>query len=467
MTSAIWWIRRDVRLHDQQALRAALDGHQSILPVFIQDPALMRSPYFSDRRWRFLLAGLRELDSELKKRGSRLFFFKGSPLQILSGLIADGFARHIFAEEDVTPFSKKRDRRIQSSLPATFTSGLSLMPFQSVTTRSGGTYHVYTPFRNALLAHPMLHGMQPLPTPDLIPLPGRQPESLPIPDAPTGDLRPFQPGETAGLERLEAFTSGSAPPIYGYAEGRNGLFQPGTAHLSPYFRFGMLSIRSAFQAASDAIHRSQAADERKAAQTWQDQLIWREFFINILDQYPHARTQSFRPQYRSMPWINAPKDFEAWKEGQTGYPIVDAAMRQLRDEGWIPNRARLVVASFLVKHLLIDWRWGEKWFMQQLLDGDPAQNNGGWQWSAGTGTDAAPYFRIFNPILQSKRYDSNGEYIRKYVPELAALDPGTIHEPWKKPEEERNGYPNPIIEHSFARERALATYAKVREDSTS
>lgn len=467
MKSAIWWIRRDVRLHDQQALRSALDGHTTVLPVFIQDPALMGSPYFSDRRWQFLLAGLRELDSELKKRGSRLFFFQGSPLQILSNLISDGYASHIFAEEDITPFAKMRDRTIKSSLPATFTSGLSLMPFQSVTTRSGGAYHVYTPFRNALLGHPLLHGMGPLATPEAIPLPDRQPESLSIPDAPVGKFGHFKSGEIAGLEQLEAFTSGAVPPIYGYAEGRNGLFQPGTSHLSPYFRFGMLSVRSAFQAASNAISRAETTAEREAAQTWQDQLIWREFFIHILDRYPDARKESFRPAYRSIPWINARKDFEAWKEGRTGYPIVDAAMRQLREEGWIPNRARMVVASFLVKHLLIDWRWGEKWFMQQLLDGDPAQNNGGWQWSAGTGTDAAPYFRIFNPTLQSKRYDADGRYIRQYVPELSALDSGAIHEPWKRPAGECGGYPDPIVEHRFARERALAAFAKVRKQSTS
>jgi len=465
MTTAIWWIRRDIRIHDQQALTGALGAADSVLPVFIKDPALAASPYTGERRWRFLLAGLHALDHELRQRGSRLLYFEGSPLAVLSRLIKAGFADHIFAEEDVTPFARQRDSLIEASLPVTFTGGLSLMPLQSVTTKNGGAYHVYTPFRNALIAHPLLQGALPLPTPARIPLPMDKalPESEALPAVDANSAAHFPAGEQPALARLQSFSEGTDATIFRYAEGRNGLHQPGSAHLSPYFRFGMLSIRTAYQQAERAMNHAVEKDARKSVRTWRNQLIWREFFINILDRHPYARTQSFRPEYRSLAWINNPDDFEAWKAGRTGYPVVDAAMRQLHQEGWIPNRARLIVASFLVKHLLIDWRWGEKWFMQQLLDGDPAQNNGGWQWSAGTGTDAAPYFRIFNPILQSKRYDPEGNYLRSYVPELDALDADRIHEPWKLSEGERNGYPQPIVEHGFARERALATFSKARQ----
>ena len=198
---------------------------------------------------------------------------------------------------------------------------------------------------------------------------------------------------------------------------------------------------------------------RKSAQTWLNELIWREFYIHILYHFPHVREGSFRVQYDQIQWRNDLDEFSAWKNGLTGYPVVDAAMRQLTATGWMHNRARMIVASFLVKDLLIDWRWGERWFMQNLLDGDMAANNGGWQWTSGTGTDAAPYFRIFNPVLQSKKFDPNGAYIRKWVPELVHLDSISIHAPWEK-KIEVPGYPAPIVDHKYARERVLAAYQR-------
>jgi deoxyribodipyrimidine photo-lyase len=282
---------------------------------------------------------------------------------------------------------------------------------------------------------------------------------------------PFPPGETEAQRRLKAFVDGDDPPIYRYAEARDRLDADGTSRLSPYLHLGMVSARQAMVAAFDAIVAAPEAKARKGAETWLDEFIWREFYVHILYHFPHVLQQSFRANLRAIPWENAKEAFAAWCEGRTGYPVVDAAMRQLVKIGWMHNRARMIVASFLVKDLLIDWRWGERHFMQQLMDGDSASNNGGWQWTAGTGTDAAPYFRIFNPTLQGKKHDPQGAYVRNWVPELAHVSDKFISEPWKMPldVQQKAGciigkdYPAPIVDHSWARERALAAYAQARK----
>jgi deoxyribodipyrimidine photo-lyase len=246
-----------------------------------------------------------------------------------------------------------------------------------------------------------------------------------------------------------------------------------TSKLSPYLRFGMLSARHAVVSALAAIEAARDAQARKGAETWLNELIWREFYMTILYHFPGVVEQSFRPNLRDVVWANDIDDFAAWCEGRTGYPVVDAAIRQLVHTGWMHNRARMIVASFLVKDLLIDWRWGERFFMQHLVDGDPAANSGGWQWTAGTGTDAAPYFRIFNPVLQGKKHDPSGRYVRRWVPELDGV-PVTrkfIHEPWKMPLDVQRDvgcviaqdYPAPLVEHAWARERTLAAYAQAKE----
>jgi deoxyribodipyrimidine photo-lyase len=327
----------------------------------------------------------------------------------------------------------------------------------------GEPYSVYTPFSRAWKSHPIPIRADILPAPHHIPTP-ESPDSGAIPTGPAlPQSMPFEPGEEVAQDRLNAFTRGVNPPIARYHKLRDRVDLSGTSGLSPYLRFGMISARGAVVAAYEAIQAASNEEARQGAEKWLDELIWREFYIHVLYHFPHVRARSFRAVYDNIRWENDERDFQAWCEGRTGYPLVDAAMRQLAQTGWMHNRARMIVASFLVKDLLIDWRWGERWFMQHLVDGDPAANNGGWQWAAGTGTDAAPYFRVFNPTSQARKHDPGGAYIRRWVPELRDVPESSIHTPWKAPASLRHGYPDPIIDHGWARQRALDVYKSARE----
>ncbi|MBL8055806.1 MAG: deoxyribodipyrimidine photo-lyase [Anaerolineales bacterium] len=460
LPTSLWWIRRDLRLTDNPALQAAL-RHGAVVPVFILDPAASGSRYHAraQRRQAFLYASLRSLDAELRARGSRLVVRTGRPAEVLAQLAAETQANGLFAEEDHSPYARRRDAAVQGVLPLTLTGGLTVHHPANVQKAAGGPYTVFTPFSKAW------HALR-RPTPaDLEPAPARLPavspalasEPLPAGEAPAD----FPAGEAEARRRLERFLAG---PIHAYAEGRNQLAEAGTSSLSPYFRFGLLSARTAAVAALEAAGR--APQPANGAGTWLTELIWREFYIAVLYHFPHVLQTAFNPNLRAIAWRTAPEDFAAWQAGRTGYPVVDAAMRQLAQTGWMHNRARMIAASFLVKDLLIDWRLGEQWFMEQLVDGDPAANNGGWQWTAGTGTDAAPYFRIFNPVLQSQKFDPAGRYLRRFVPELAAVPDEYLHAPWKMPPliQHQVGcvigrdYPTPIVDRAAVKARTLAAY---------
>ena len=468
MRTAIWWIRRDLRLTDNHALSAALIDSESIIPVFILDPRILKSKNNSNTRNTFLFAGLHKLDIDLQSIGSRLYVLSGDPIDVLPNLFSSIGASNIYAEEDFTPYARKRDHLIESKLPLQRMGGQTIFPPGSILKSDGTAYTIYTPFKRSWLSKlqdnlPTLH---PKPTQIKTPEIGQIIQETPVPQLELS--LPFQAGESEAIERLRDFTRGDYPHIYNYDAQRNLLDTEGTSQLSPYIRFGMLSAGQVVQAAIQALNTAPDSDAQKGAEAWLTELIWREFYIHILFHFPIILKQNFRRiQIR---WENNPRQFKAWCDGQTGYPIVDAAMRQLISMGWMHNRVRMIVASFLTKDLLIDWKWGESWFIKNLIDGDLAANNGGWQWTAGTGTDAAPYFRIFNPVLQSKKYDPHGLFIRRWIPELATVPSKYVHEPWKMPDQVQKvsqcvigkSYPKPIIDHAFARSRALDVFYQAK-----
>ncbi|HXJ33227.1 MAG TPA: deoxyribodipyrimidine photo-lyase [Candidatus Eisenbacteria bacterium] len=458
----IWWIRRDLRLADNQALAAALRGG-GVIPVFVLDPALAAARQHRDagRRRSFLLAGLRALDAELRARGSRLVVRTGPPAEVLAALVAASRAGAVVAEADVSPYARRRDAAVGRRVALEMVGAPGIRHPADVVKDDGTPYTVFTPFRKAWLARPLPSRRDLVAAPDRLPAVPAALASEPIPagEAPSA----FPAGETEARRRLDAFARGRSAPIDRYAAERDRVDRDGTSALSPYLRFGMVSARDAAVA---ALGRDGGA--RSGADVWLSELLWREFYLAILFHFPSVLREAFNPGLRDVPWRRAPGDLGAWQEGRTGYPIVDAAMRQLAATGWMHNRARMIVASFLTKDLLVDWRHGEAWFMRMLVDGDPAANNGGWQWTAGVGTDAAPYFRIFNPVLQARKFDPDGAYVRRWVPEVARVRGSLVHEPWALAPLEQQAagcrvgrdYPAPIVDHHAARDRALAAYRR-------
>ena len=453
----IWWIRRDLRLSDNAALKTALSAGTGVLPVFILDEGLLAKP--AEKRHAFLFAGLRALAADLHQLGSKLILRRGEPVHELCRLAEDCGAEGVFAELDIYPYALKRDAAVADRLNLHLVHGLSVHPVTAITRSDGMPFSVFTPYSRAWNALPFNEHLLPAPSamPPVPELPSAELPDLPVPDY-------FPAGEREAHRRLDAFLDG---PIFSYTAGRDRLDQDGTSTLSPYLRFGMLSVRQTAAAARQAAGLAADVQSRVGCETWLNEIIWREFYQSILYHFPHVLKESFRNSMRAIPWRNAPQDLLAWQVGLTGYPVVDAGMRQLAATGWMHNRARMITASFLVKHLLINWQEGERWFMRSLVDGDPAANNGGWQWIAGTGTDAAPYFRIFNPILQGKKFDPQGAYVRHWLPELANIPAKYIHAPWEMSADEQRSYevligqdyPAPIVDHHFARRRALEAYS--------
>ena len=457
--TAIVWYRRDLRVHDHPALRSALDRHEFVVPVFCLDDGLLHGRHRSGPRTQFLLDCLRDLDGSLSERGGGLVIRHGPPERELATLATEIGADELHVSADVSPFARRRGRHVSAALGADLHThpGVSVVDdVGGLRTQKGTPYTVFSPFHRAWEGEPrrdLLDAPSALP-----PLPpglakGRIP-SLGALGLEQELLAPPRGGEAEGRRRLEAFLAHDAAD---YAANRDGLATDRSSRLSPYLHFGCVSPREA----EARLRRGEGPD------AFRRQLGWRDFHHHVLLHFPRNSRSEFQERYRRIKWSHATRRFEAWCEGRTGYPLVDAGMRQLRREGWMHNRARLVVGSFLTKDLGIDWRWGERFFMRLLVDGDEANNNGNWQWIASVGTDPQPAFRrIYNPARQMEAHDPHGLYVRRYVPELVEVPDEYLREPWTMPANEQvqagcvigRDYPEPIVDHAEARRQALERY---------
>jgi len=455
------WFRRDLRDVDNAALAAALASGAPVFCTFVFDTAILDAlPLRADRRLAFIHGALLELDAALRERGGGLIVRHGDARDEIPRLAAELGVAVVHAGRDYEPFARVRDAAVAEALSA---DGRSLelvrehvlLDGDEVLTQAGRPYTVFTPYKNAWLRR--LHELGVSVHASGEGVLAKPPVASGVPSlADIGfdavDLAGIgvRPGMSGAAERLADFR-GRMPR---YREQRDFPAVKGVSYLSPHLRFGTVSIRQLLREAL------QAGGE--GGMTWLSELAWRDFYFMILDRFPHVASSSFRPEYDAIIWDAWPQGLAAWRAGQTGFPLVDAAMRQLSATGWMHNRLRMVVAMFLTKNLLIDWRVGERWFMRHLIDGDLASNSHGWQWVAGTGTDAAPYFRIFNPTAQAHRFDPDGDYVRRWVLELAAVGGGAVHEPGLlRPA----GYPPPMVDHAAEREDALARYRQVAAGS--
>jgi deoxyribodipyrimidine photo-lyase len=464
MSTGVLWLRRDLRVRDHPALRAALAEHDHLVPVFCFDDRLLGGRHSSGSRTQFMLECLAELDSELRARGSGLVVRRGRPERELVRLAREVDAVAVDASADIGPYARRRDRRVGRALAA---AGAELRPhpglaavddLAAIRTGGGDPYTVFGPFYRTWLAAPR-RPIRRAPS-ELPPLPSRLAKGR-LPSLATLGLgravaRPPRGGEAEARRLARRFL---AEPVRAYAD-RHDALAGGTSRLSPYLHFGCITPRQ--------------LEERlpggRGAEAFRRQLCWRDFHHHVLANFPANARSEFQVRYRgTIRWSRARRPFAAWCEGRTGFPLVDAGMRQLRREGWMHNRARLVVGSFLTKDLGIDWRWGERHFMSLLVDGDEANNNGNWQWVASVGTDPAPAFRrLYNPARQQRRHDPDGTYVRRHLPELGRVPISYLAEPWTMPEEVQReagcrigvDYPEPIVDHARAREEALARYRR-------
>jgi deoxyribodipyrimidine photo-lyase len=466
LTRGLHWFRNDLRLRDNTALDALAGRAEQWLGVFVMDPRLLRGPRAGSPRLRFLLDCLGRLGRDLEKRGLTLLIREGRPEQVLPRLLHDTGARLLSFNEDTTPFARRRDaavRRAVERMGGEVVARLDRVIFGAgeVRSASGGAYVVYTPYRKAWWKRWSEEPRLPLRRRRLPPpIPGFPTERVPDPRALGLDsAEPALPsgGQQAAQRRLRRFLENG---VARYAEDRDRPDLDGTSRLSPYLRFGAISVRECFEHAEEAAYAEPAL--QRGVAKWLDELIWREFYSAILEEHPRVLHESYRREYDAVIWNDDAKAFKAWCQGRTGYPIVDAGMRQLRATGWMHNRVRMIVASFLTKDLLIDWREGERFFFELLVDGEPASNNGGWQWAASTGTDAQPYFRIFNPVSQGRRWDPQGRYVRRWVPELRRVPDAHVHAPWEADRPPAD-YPPPLVDHAEQREIALERFRSARD----
>lgn len=461
---SIHWHRRDLRVGDNAGLHEAVSSSAEVVPVYVLSDWKGRSHLWTGpARQQFLCGCLSSLARNIAQLGGNLILRQGDAEEEIARLVAETGAEALFYNRDPDPHGIAMEHRLSARCSDL---GVAIHPCTDVAMHEregilkgdGSPYRVYTPYSRRWLD---LSKASPLPKPKRISTPEGI-RSIPLPDLSAWGLSPGAavgptPGERAARDRLkEAVTH----RLTSYGELRDLPARDGTSRLSQDLRLGTLSIRTVYHEAERAMKSARSASKRENLLKFIKELAWRDFYMQILFHFPEVLELEFNPDYRGLPWAEAGTQFEAWKSGETGFPIVDAGMRELAGTGFMHNRVRMIVAMFLTKDLHLDWRLGEQFFMQSLVDGEIASNNGGWQWSAGTGADAAPYFRIQNPWTQTKRYDAQGEYIRKWVPELADADAKRLHTPPPNGEAVAPGYPAPIVNHKEERERCLSIFKR-------
>ena len=442
----IIWFRRDLRIGDHPALLEAIKNSDEIVPLFILDKSQIAEA--GAKLLAYMGQSLRALDESL---GNKLHIIEGDQVEILKDLIARYNVKEVHISDEYERYGAARDARVEAAgIPLVRTgSPYAVKPGRVVKPSDATPYRVYTPFYRAWRTH----GYRgPVAAPKDIKAPTPPAEFRKFPDfvLPEG-VAIIEAGEAAALRRFKEFKKKG---LDSYDENRNFASIDGTSKMSTYLKFGEIHPRTLLD----------GLDETKAQDTFRKEIAWREFYADVLFNNPDTDTEYYAPRFKEMRYDKPGKQFKAWCEGKTGYPFVDAAMRQLLLEGWMHNRTRMVVASFLVKDLHLEWQLGERFFAEHLVDYDVASNAHGWQWTAGTGTDASPYYRVFNPIEQGRRFDENGDYIRKYVPELAHLSGAEIHEPWLFLDGYSHGYVERVVDHAVERIESLERLKEIKAD---
>ena len=452
-TRTVMWFRRDLRLGDNPALLGACES-DGVLPLFVLDPALWE-PSGVPRR-AYLAASLRAVDESLRDLGGGLSVRRGDPVEEVVRAARDVGASRVHIAADYGPYGARRDAAVESALAQ---HGLEMVRTGSpyavapgrVVNGSGTPYQVFTPFSRAWAQHGWRGPVDPpkraswLALDDTVDIPDVQlPEGIALPEA----------GERAALTRWRAFVDRADGDLGDYDTGRDRPDRDNTSRMSVHLRWGEIHPRTMLADLS--------ADRRAVVATYRKELAWREFYADVLHHRPETAREYLKPEFARMEYDDPAPVLDAWKEGRTGFPIVDAGMRQLRATGWMHNRVRMIVASFLVKDLHVEWQHGARHFMHWLLDGDVASNQHNWQWVAGCGTDASPYFRVFNPTTQGRKFDPDGVYVKRWVPELREVDAKHVHEPEAAPDGLPEGYPAPIVDHREERAEALARLERIK-----